>query len=270
MFKTKKSRIPAVYRILLVAIAVMAIGGIAVNCYVGNYYRADSIAEAAIDSDREVSVTIEKKDKRIQATQYDLRHKNYTITFAPQDKEKATKALIFYPGGRVQYTAYAPLMHELAKNNFVCILVHMPGNLAVLDQNAADGIIEKYKEIYPSIQEWYMGGHSLGGAMAAEYVSKHVDEFDGLYLFAAYSTADLSDSDLRVFSVYGSEDGVLDMDKYRKYRSNLPEDTYEYVIDGGCHSYFGSYGLQKGEGTPDVAFEEQIEMAVDFITYNSK
>lgn len=200
MFKTKKSRIPAVYRILLVAIAVMAIGGIAVNCYVGNYYRADSIAEAAIDSDREVAVTIEKKDKRIQATQYDLRHKNYTITFAPQDKEKATKALIFYPGGRVQYTAYAPLMHELAKNNFVCILVHMPGNLAVLDQNAADGIIEKYKEIYPSIQEWYMGGHSLGGAMAAEYVSKHVDEFDGLYLFAAYSTADLSDSDLRVLA----------------------------------------------------------------------
>ena len=79
-----------------------------------------------------------------------------------------------------------------------------------------------------------MGGHSLGGAMAAEYVSKHVDEFDGLYLFAAYSTADLSDSDLRVFSVYGSEDGVLDMDKYRKYRSNLPEDTYEYVIDAGA------------------------------------
>ena len=230
MFKTKKSRIPAVYRILLVAIAVMAIGGIAVNCYVGNYYRADSIAEAAIDSDREVAVTIEKKDKRIQATQYDLKLKNYTITFAPQDKEKATKALIFYPGGRVQYTAYAPLMHELAKNNFVCILVHMPGNLA----------------------------------------AKHVDEFDGLYLFAAYSTADLSDSDLRVFSVYGSEDGVLDMDKYRKYRSNLPEDTYEYVIDGGCHSYFGSYGLQKGDGTPDVDFEEQIEMTVDFITYNSK
>ena len=98
MFKTKKSRIPAVYRILLVAIAVMAIGGIAVNCYVGNYYRADSIAEAAIDSDREVSVTIEKKDKRIQATQYDLKLKNYTITFAPQDKEKATKALIFLSG----------------------------------------------------------------------------------------------------------------------------------------------------------------------------
>ena len=233
MFKTKKSRIPAVYRILLVAIAVMAIGGIAVNCYVGNYYRADSIAEAAIDSDREVSVTIEKKDKRIQATQYDLKLKNYTITFAPQDKEKATKALIFYPGGRVQYTAYAPLMHELAKNNFVCILVHMPGNLAVLDQNAADGIIEKYKEIYPSIQDVH-GRPLLRRSMAAEYVSKHVDEFDGLYLFAAYSTADLSDSDLRVFSVYGSEDGVLDMDKYRKYRSNLPEDTYEYVIDAGA------------------------------------
>lgn len=60
MFKTKNPH-SAVYRILLVAIAVMAIGGIAVNCYVGNYYRADSIAEAAIDSDREVSVTIERR-----------------------------------------------------------------------------------------------------------------------------------------------------------------------------------------------------------------
>ena len=50
--------------------------------------------------------------------------------------------------------------------------------------------------------------------------------------------------------MHGSEDGVLDMDKYRKYRSNLPEDnTYEYVIDGGCHSYFGSHGLRKGDGT---------------------
>ena len=37
MFKTKKSRIPAVYRILLVAIAVMAIGGIAVNGAIGNH-----------------------------------------------------------------------------------------------------------------------------------------------------------------------------------------------------------------------------------------
>lgn len=38
----------------------------------------------------------------------------------------------------------------------------------------------------------------------------------------------------------------------------------------GAIPYFGSYGLQKGDGTPDVAFEEQIEMTVDFITYNSK
>ena len=102
------------YRILLVAIAVMAIGGIAVNCYVGNYYRADSIAEAAIDSDKKRFLLLLKEGQAYTGHQYDLKQK-YTITFAPQDKEKATKALIFYPGGRVQYTAYAPLMHELAK-----------------------------------------------------------------------------------------------------------------------------------------------------------
>ena len=110
----------------------------------------------------------------------------------------------------------------------------------------------------------------LLGCISLFVVAVFAQEDPVLMRVNGYSTADLSDSDLRVFSVYGSEDGVLDMDKYRKYRSNLPEDTYEYVIDGGCHSYFGSYGLQKGDGTPDVAFEEQIEMTVDFITYNSK
>lgn len=43
----------------------------------------------------------------------------------------------------------------------------MPRNLAVLDVNAADGITEQY----PDIDVWYLGGHSLGGAMAANYAA---------------------------------------------------------------------------------------------------
>jgi pimeloyl-ACP methyl ester carboxylesterase len=103
-----------------------------------------------------------------------------------------------------------------------------------------------------------MGGHSLGGAMAASYVSKNEDDFRGLVLLAAYSTADLSDSDLHVISLYGSEDGVLNMEKYEKYRSNLPEDTAEDIIDGGCHAYFGMYGEQRGDGEAKITNEEQI------------
>ncbi len=49
--------------------------------------------------------------------------------------------------------------------------------------------------------------------MAASYLGKHTDEYDGLILLAAYSTADLSDSDLKVLSLYSSNDGVLSMEK---------------------------------------------------------
>lgn len=141
--------------------------------------------------------------------------------------------LIFYPGGKVQYEAYAPLMEACAEQGLLCVLLHMPGNLAVLDVNAAEGIPEEYSHI----ESWYMSGHSLGGSMAASYLSRHPDDFEGLILLAAYSTADLKDSGLSVLSVYGSEDGVMNRNSYETYRENLPADFTEFIIPGGCHAY---------------------------------
>ena len=86
---------------------------------------------------------------------------------------------------------------------------------------------------------------------------------DGLVLLAAYSTADLTDSGLRVYSTYGSEDGVLNREKYEADRTNLPQDTTETVIDGGCHAGFGSYGAQKGDGAPVISAEEQQQQTAD-------
>ena len=101
--------------------------------------------------------------------------------------------------------------------------------------------------------------------MAASYVSKHTEDFEGLVLLASYSTEDLSDSGLKVFSVYGSEDGVLNREKYEEYRSNLPEDTVEYVIEGGNHAGFGSYGEQEGDGQARISQGEQIAITVEKI-----
>ena len=101
--------------------------------------------------------------------------------------------------------------------------------------------------------------------MAASYIAKHTDQFAGLVLLGAYSTADISSSRLRVLSVYGSEDRVLNRSKYDKYKSNLPGNCSEYVIDGGCHSYYGVYGAQKGDGTPSITNAEQISQTADII-----
>jgi hypothetical protein len=218
----------------------------AINCalvYVNNYYKANAAAKSALTDTDTVSVVYTDGDP---------------IYFVP---EEIRAGFIFYPGGKVEYTAYAPLLHELAENGILCILPHMPGNLAVLDVNAADGYIEQY----PEVEHWYIGGHSLGGSMAAVYAGKHLGLFDGLILCAAYSTADLSGSDLRVLSIYGSNDGVLNMKKYEANRKNLPDGFCEEVIDGGCHAYFGSYGAQDGDGEPTITNAEQMHTAVDLI-----
>ena len=87
----------------------------------------------------------------------------------------------------------------------------------------------------------------------------NADDFAGLILLGSYSTKDLSNSGLRVLSVYGSEDKVLDKEKYEKNKANLPADFIEVVIEGGCHAYFGMYGAQEGDGTPSITNEQQIQ-----------
>ena len=210
--------------------------------YLNDYYHADNEAISTF-MPQDVVLKQEKDGK---------------VVFEP---EGATKGFIFYPGGKVEYTAYVPLMQACAEEGILCVLIEMPFNLAVFDINAADGIQKEY----PEIEEWYIGGHSLGGSMAASYLADNADDYEGLILLGSYSTADLSNTDLAVLSVFGSEDKVMNREKYQDNRSNLPSNFTEIVIDGGCHAYFGVYGEQDGDGTPKISNEEQICITVEHI-----
>ena len=228
---------------------ILGIGGIilalviACAIYLGDYYRADM---EKIENFTEQSVIEIQTDE------------NGYLIFEPEQIENG---LIFYPGGKVEHTAYIPLMEALASEGTLCILIKMPFHLAVFDINAADGL----QENYPEVKSWYLGGHSLGGSMAASYLSKHAESFDGLILLGSYSTADLSDLDVKVLSIYGSEDLVLNRENYEANKKNLPDDFKEVIIEGGCHAYFGMYGAQEGDGVPAITNEEQILRTVEAI-----
>ena len=94
---------------------------------------------------------------------------------------------------------------------------------------------------------------------------KECRPLEGVILLGSYSTADLCATELRVLSVYGSNDGVMNREKYAKYKPNLPTDTVEQVIEGGTHAYFGAYGEQDGDGTAEISQADQLSQAAALI-----
>ncbi len=169
--------------------------------------------------------------------------------------------LIFYPESKMEAAAYYPLMRSLAARGVVCIIAEMPAKMAAFGKNQANGLHMRY----PEITKWYVGGHGDSVKAAAAYAKDNTDIITGVIMLGGYTSADLSGTALDVVSVYGSEDGILNYKAYEKSKSKLPSSYDEYIIEGGCHTYFGACSLRKGDGTPNITFEEQIDAAAIYI-----
>lgn len=232
IFNTKRKRRIFTPILIFLSIILITVGFSAI--YVSDYYRANNSEIEAFMPNMTTEV-----------------YENGKICFGNSNSEIG---FAFYPGGKVEYTAYIPLMRALASGGIFCVLYEMPFNLAVLDVDAAEGVDSEFSKV----KRWYLGGHSLGGSMAAALVADDADKFEGLILLGSYSTADLSKSGVRVLSLYGSEDGIINRKKYAANKKNLPEDFTELVIYGGSHAYFGMYGEQSGDGVASITAEEQI------------
>jgi len=238
MDKMKKSRKGAGW---LIAVIVLLLLSGACIWYVNDYYHAEDYVNAYLQSSDTVTVTTEDN-----------------IVFL--DGAGTEHALIFYPGAKVEYTAYVPLFYALAEQGIDCFVVKMPGNLAILGMNRAEEIMAEY-----SYENWYLSGHSLGGAMAANFAAGHGDELEGLVLLAAYATKELPEN-LAVLSLYGSEDKVLNAENLAAGREYMPADYTELCIAGGNHARFAYYGEQDGDGTATITREDQQKQTVDAVT----
>ena len=179
--------------------------------------------------------------------------------FVPRDSTPSA-GLVLYPGGRVDWRSYAPVARAIAIEGILVVLAPMPFNLAVFSPGAAEEIIRAY----PKITSWSVGGHSLGGAMAANFVYQNSGEVKGLVLWASYPAEanDLSQTPVAVLSLYGSEDGLATLDKIEASRPLLPQDAIFTVIEGGNHAQFGSYGEQPGDGNALISATDQREIIV--------
>lgn len=229
--KKEKNKMSKKQKGLLALVGILAALLLAFVFYFGNYYHADKTAQQAMKSSQTVKV------KRTA--------EGYLF-----DGPSKKNAIIFYPGAKVETTAYAPLLKQIASQEADVFLVAMPLHMAFFGLNKADKIRASYH-----YQNWYMSGHSLGAAMAARYSADHLKDYRGLIMLAGYPTKDLHAANFSVLSIYGSKDGNAKM--LQKNPQYLPKDYTKQVIKGGNHAQFGNYGRQKGDGQATISRKAQ-------------
>ena len=178
---------------------------------------------------------------------------------------RAATLLVIYPGGLVRPQAYQWLGTALAPAGVETVIVRFPLDLAVTGINRADDVIARYAQGRPVV----LAGHSLGGAMAAQYLSgATAGKVRGLILMGAYPAGNVSlkgQTSLRVLSLLGEHDTVAKASDVRDGLTRLPASAKLVTIKGSVHAFFGRYGPQKGDGVPTVSradAEAQIVRAV--------
>lgn len=168
---------------------------------------------------------------------------------------------VFYPGGDVDYRDYGPLLTAIAQQGYLVISTEFPLDFAFMNMTAA----YKYMHKYSNVEHWFIGGHSLGGSMAASVAALDKNRFDGVVLFASFSMSNLSMRNMPVLSVYGSNDGVLNMTSYKLFKYAIKKNLTEVVIDGGNHAQFGDYGQQRGDNEASISAQEQVAISADAV-----
>jgi hypothetical protein len=179
------------------------------------------------------------------------------LTFTPTTPAAAA-GLILYPGAKVPAEAYAPTARAIAERGYLVVVVPMPLNLAILDVGAA----ERVMAAHPDIERWAIGGHSLGGAMAAQYAADNPGDVGALALCGAYSATDLSTRPLLASSVYGSLDAAATKIEDPETQALLPPDTAYLRIEGGNHEQCGWYTGQPNDPPATISRQRQQTLTI--------
>ncbi len=181
------------------------------------------------------------------------------IVFEP---EIIRAGLIFYPDERVEHSAYSELLLRCSAEGILCVAVKMPFNIPSLKSEKAAEI----KAMFPETDNWYIAGHGKGGIAAAKCVKNNLSDYKGLILLASYTKEYFYDTGIKVLTVYGSNDKILNMKKYENCSVNLPADAVKRVIEGGNHTQFGYYGSLPKDGKAGITAGEQIKETVTLIS----
>lgn len=241
--KNKISKSESKKKTLIATVSLLIIFVIGFFIWLSNGYTLENDYMEYMNSNSSVNVT----------------NKGEYTYFTPKNVD-ATKGFIFYPGERVDSSSYAKLCNMIASHGYKVVSVDMPFNYAAFGKNKAEEIISEN----PDISKWVIGGDSLGGTVASNYVVDNRN-IDGMVFISSYPEKDMKDLGVKVLSIWGSKDDIIDYKKLINSKDQLPLDSKYVEIEGANHSQFANYGTYKGDEDALISNDEQIEITVNNI-----
>lgn len=165
--------------------------------------------------------------------------------------------LFFQPGAKADARAYAAVLRPLAEAGYLVVIPKQPLGIGFLAVNTFDVVAAKH----PYVRSWVLGGHSLGGTVAAiDADEAQPGQVAGLLFYASYPAGDMSDFEHPVLSISAEQDGLATPAKIEASATDLPVDTTYLEIEGAVHAFFGDYGDQSGDGTPQISHDAAREV----------
>lgn len=168
---------------------------------------------------------------------------------------KSKAGLILYPGANCDVRGYARVLKEIAARGYLVVAVVMPFDFSIFAPNSADAV----RSSFPEISDWVIAGHSMGGAMAAQYAFDHQHDLAGLILWDSYppEPSNLSGSQLPVVHIHRATPDGQSSTVFADKRHLIPADSTWVPIPGANHMNFGSFS----GGGYDEEWDPKIERA---------
>lgn len=204
---------------------------------------------------------------------------NYLLLTPKDNTLQKQTGILFYPGGLVAPQAYVQPLQELAAAGYPVVIVKVTGNLAIFNVGKA----AQFRNLV-AVDQWVIGGHSLGGVIASYDVRDQPQAYAGLFLWASFSgeAADLSNWQGAALSLSAEQDGLTLAEDVEQNKAYLPSPvmvqnvaafpststtgtTIYHEIQGGNHAQFGSYGTQNGDGEASISKGQQHSEIIAFM-----
>ena len=238
----KKSKNKKIIKLILTLLLCSVIGFF---IWLSSYYAPTQQAESYLKSNNYVEVIID----------------NNFICYTPKNITPK-KGFILYPAAKVDVKSYSQICNMIAAKGYKVVAIDMPFNYSAFGKNKANKIIQKYSDI----QNWVIGGDSLGGLVATRYVNSNISKIGGVVLISSYPIDSyLKEINMNVLSIWGSKDGVINFQSLIDAKKKLPTKTTYLEIEGANHSQFGDYGKHKGDEEPLIDGDKQKQKTVDSI-----